>query len=471
MGLIKSTVKNCLAAFGGDLIRGNENHAFQGVSINSRAVQQGELFFCIKGDRFDGHDFISEAIASKASGIILSHREKLMPGMDAESGESPFVIQVPDTLIALQKLARFYRDQFPVRVVGITGTNGKSTTKEMTAAIAETSFIAHKNKGNLNNHIGLPLSLLSMRPDHEVAVMEMGMSAEGEIRRLAEIARPDIGVITNISEGHLIQLKDVRGVQRAKGELFEALSHDGTAIVNADDPLVLELARSLRTNIITFGINNKADVAAQDIRSRGNEGFDFTARIFAREIPVHLPFLGACNIYNALAAMATAHSLGVPDENMGAGLGRCKLLSQRYEIIQHNAITLINDSYNANPQSMREAISTLERYETAGKKYCVIGEMRELGDRARLSHTELGEEIARRSVDILITVGETAALAAQGALAKGMKKENISTASTHQDAVDFLKKKLQPGDCVLVKGSRGAKMEEIVNGLVPHQEG
>ncbi len=465
--MIESNVKDCLRAVGGELVHGNEDRSFRGVSINSRTVQKGELFFCIRGERFDGHDFIEDAVNKKAAGIVLSDQKKFLSLVDARHGERlPFVIQVRDTLTALQELARYYREKFPVRVVGITGTNGKSTTKEMTASITETKLSTHRNEGNLNNHIGLPLSMLAMKPDHEVAVLEMGMSAAGEIKRLAEIAKPDVGVITNISEGHLIQLKNVKGVQKAKGELFEALSEEGTAVVNADDPLVLELARSLRARVVTFGIKNDADVSARDIRSRPTEGFDFTARLFDREIPVRLPFLGACNIYNALAAMAAAHSLGVSAEGMSAGLENSKRLSQRYEIIRDASMTVINDTYNANPQSMREALATLLQYNAKGKKYFVIGEMRELGGLANSAHTELGEHIAEHGVDFLVTVGEQTRLAAQGASEAGMSKDRITAVPSHEEAVDFLKKHIQTGDCILVKGSRGAKMEEVVEGLI-----
>ncbi|PIQ97087.1 MAG: hypothetical protein COV67_06085 [Nitrospinae bacterium CG11_big_fil_rev_8_21_14_0_20_56_8] len=465
--LIETTAQECLGAIGGNLLAGNSTRRFRGVSIDSRTVREGNLFFCIRGERFDGHDFISEVIRKSAAGIVLSQQGEVPASLTGPSGsESPFVIRVEDTLRALQELARHHREKFPIRIIGITGTNGKSTTKEMVASVAEMKFETLRNRGNLNNHIGLPLTLMELGPHHQVAALEMGMSAAGEIRRLAEIARPDIGIITNISEAHLEELRTLKNVQKAKGELFEALPQNGTAIINADDPLVLELARSLRARTqITFGIDNRADVRASEIRPRDDEGFDFTVNLFDRKIPVFLPFPGRCNIYNALAALATGHSLGIDPDAMQTGLGQCRLLSQRNEMIEHGGITWINDSYNANPRSMREALDTLVRRKTPGKKIFALGEMRELADRSQSAHRELGRDIAAEPVDFLVTVGPLAALAAQGARETGMHADRIHSFASHAEAIAWLSKHLQPGDLVLVKGSRGAKMEEIIKGL------
>ncbi|MEE1550585.1 MAG: UDP-N-acetylmuramoyl-tripeptide--D-alanyl-D-alanine ligase, partial [Nitrospinaceae bacterium] len=291
-------VADCLKAIGGELVSGTGDKVFRGVSIDTRTLKEDELFVCIRGDRFDGHNFIEEARNKKAAAIVLSEKSNAL----SKNSEAPPVVRVGDTLKALQELSSFHRKQIPVRVVGITGTNGKSTTKEMIASITETKFKTVKTKGNLNNHIGLPLSLFHLSSDDKVAVLEMGMSAAGEIKRLAEIAQPEIGVLTNISEGHLVHLKTLKNVQAAKGELYDALSEQGTAIVNADDPLVLELAKSVRAKVVTYGIHSEADVKAGDIRPMNKEGFDFNVRLFDQTIPIRLPFLGACNIYNALAA-------------------------------------------------------------------------------------------------------------------------------------------------------------------------
>jgi len=459
--LIIGKAKDCLYAVNGKLLQGSETVIFRGVSINSRTIKEGELFVCIKGENFDGHDFFGDAFRKGAAGIILSDTKNLSTGMLGK-GESPFVIQSENTLRALQDLASYQRSLFPFRVIAVTGTNGKSTTKEMIASIIETKYKTLKTQGNLNNHIGLPLTLLKREPEHEVGVLEMGMSAAGEIKRLAEIAKPDIGVITNISAGHLGQLKTIKEVQTAKGELFDSLNKEGTAIVNADDPLVLELAKSLRIKKITYGIKEPADIQASDIRNKGNHGFTFTAKIFDQAIPVKLPQIGYCNIYNALAALATGHSLGITGKEMNLGLKNYQQIPQRNEQIHYEGMTLINDTYNANPQSMREALKTLKEINTQGKRFFIIGDMLELGPLSEPAHHELGQEIARSNVDYLVTVGPLASLAAESARTNVQQQLQIEKFNTHDEAANYLLQKVKKGDCLLVKGSRGSKMENVV---------
>ena len=466
MILIATNANEIRRAVEGELLSGSGDKHFRGVSIDSRTVRPGELYFCIRGERYDGHDFISEAIGKKASGVILADERKIPKAPRAGgAGDCPFVIRVRDTLTALQNCARFHRKQFQVRVVAITGTNGKSTTKEMTAAIAERKFNTLKTEGNLNNHIGLPLTLFNLDAGHKVAVLEMGMSAAGEIRRLAEIAEPEVGVISNISAGHLVKLRTLKNVQAAKGELFRALNREGTAIVNADDPLVLDLARSLRSRVVTFAIDNPADIRADEIRPRGNDGYDFNLRLFEQKIPIFLPFLGRCNIYNALAAIAAGHSLGVGTEDISLGLGGCRLMDQRFQVFRCRSMTLIDDTYNANPGSMREALTILSQYQTSGRRFFVIGDMLELGDAEQEAHARLGEETAGLPVDFFVTVGKRAALAGQAALKAGMAADHAVILHSHQEAVDYLSKNAQPGDCLLFKGSRGSKMETVVRGF------
>ncbi len=462
--MIESSAKECVRVLEGELLSGTEDQRFRGVSIDTRTLKAGELFFCIQGPNFDGHRFIEDAVRKSAAGIIVSDADAPLPA--ANKAKTPFMIRTRNTEVALQQLARVYRRRVPVRVVGVTGTNGKSTTKEMIAAIAETTFKTLKTRGNFNNHFGLPLSVLQMDPDQQAAVLEMGMSGPGEIRLLADIARPDIGVITNISEGHLEKLKTVRNVQAAKGELFESLDKDATAIVNADDPLVFELSRSLRARAITFGIDAAADVRATDIEPKPTGGFDFTVRLFEERFPVILPFLGQCNIYNALAALATGHSLGIEPQTMCRGLAGTKLLAQRQEVLKHASRTIINDAYNANPRSMREALATLAGMPVAGRRFMVIGDMLELGELSANAHTELGRDIAKHPIDVLVTVGELASLAAEGAASEGMDKDRVLALETRHDAAEYLKKNTRSGDCLLIKGSRGAAMEEVIRELL-----
>ena len=460
--MIEMKVEECLRAIGGKNSSGVGDEFFRGVSIDSRTLKKGELFVCIQGDRFDGHNFIKEAQDKQAAAIVLSEESE----MGRVRGKTPVVIRVKNTLKALQELALFYRKKMPVKVIGITGTNGKSTTKEMTAAITEKKFKTIKTKGNLNNHIGLPLNIFDLSKTDEIAVMEMGMSAAGEIKRLAEIAKPEIGVVTNISEGHLVHLKTLKKVQAAKGELFDSLSEKETAIVNADDPLVLELAKSVRAKVITYGIYKGADIKAENICPMDREGFKLSVNFSGKNIPMCIPFLGECNIYNALAAIATSWSLGIAPDDIKQGLMAAKLLANRFEVSEHRGVTIINDSYNANPRSMKEALKILAKYKCKGRRFFIVGEMLELGDLSKPAHKALGVDVAKYSIDYLVTVGDFSSHVAKSAVASGMNKKNTAIASGHECAVAFIKKHSRSGDCLLVKGSRGSKMEEVVRRFV-----
>ncbi|CAI2717699.1 UDP-N-acetylmuramoyl-tripeptide--D-alanyl-D-alanine ligase [Nitrospina watsonii] len=454
-----SDLNTVLEATQGEQVRGEASARFSGVSINSRTLKAGELFFCIQGDRFDGHDFLNDAIAKQAAGVIVSDRARLPLDRMADG---PFAVQVPDTLKALQDLAAFHRNQHKVRMVGVTGTNGKSTTKEMIAAITSTQFKTLKTQGNLNNHIGLPLTLLDLNAEHEVAVLEMGMSAAGEIRRLAEIARPEIGVITNISEAHMVHLETIHDVQAAKGELFEALPETGAAVVNADDPLVRELVGNLRARIITFGLDPTADVQARDIRSADVGGIEFTANVFDATVPVRLPFSGMHNVSNALAALAVGAALGMDANSMASGLQRTQGLDQRGQIFEHQGMTLLNDTYNANPRSMLEAIKTLRALPCSGRRFLVIGDMLELGAQEEAAHRKVGQWAEENEIDCLVSVGVLAKLAADAAVNAGMKRDHVHSAETHDEAAQYLTHHARKGDCLLFKGSRGSQMETVI---------
>jgi len=462
-----SDLKTLVNAIQGEHLMGEPSQKFQGVSINSRTVKQGELFFCIQGDRFDGHEFLNDVVEKKAAGVVISDRAKLKESRLQTS--DLFAVAVPDTIHALQELAGYHRDQFSIHVVGVTGTNGKSTTKEMIASVMKMRYSTLKTEGNLNNHIGLPLTLLELKPSHEAAVIEMGMSAAGEIERLAEIAKPQIGVITNISQAHMIQLKNLKDIQAAKGELFQSLDEGSTAIVNADDPLVYELAENLRAGVITFGIDNEADVRATDIRPSENSGYDFTLNVLGKAVAVHLPFLGRFNIYNALAAAAVGHALDISSTLIKTGLGVKHKLSQRGESIRYGDMEILNDTYNANPQSMREAMQILKEHTTNGRKFLVIGDMLELGDGEQSAHQQLGNEAAGHGFDFLVTVGELAGVAGTAAVEAGMAKDQVHCFDHHRPAAEFLKTIARPGDCLLFKGSRGSHMETVLEGLMQQE--
>ncbi len=461
---MNSDLGSLLNAVKGKKVFGQSSDQFRGVSIDSRTLRSEQLFFCISGDRFDGHNFLKEVIKKKAGGIVISRRDTIAE-LDLEASGT-FVVWVPDTLKAMQDLAKFRRNQLNLKVIGVTGSNGKSTTKEMIAAIVSAVAKTFKTRGNLNNHIGLPLNIFELEESHQVAVFEMGMSAAGEIRQLANIAQPEVGLITNISKAHMVHLKNIKEIQAAKGELFDALPPSGTAIVNADDPLVRDLAVRLRSNTVTFGIEKPADVQAHNIKLKGTSGYDFTANIFDREIPIHVPLLGFGNVYNALAAITTGYCLGVPLETMNENLNKIERLPQRCEVTQFKNIFFINDSYNANPQSMRQALNMLIQFQHTGKKILVLGDMLELGDAEYEEHKNIGELIAGLKIDQLITIGGLAEEISEGAFSKGMSRDCIHHFKKHNEASEFLKNIIQSGDCILFKGSRGAQIEIAFNNLM-----
>ncbi len=456
---MKKNIQTVLTATGGRLIHRGSDQKFTGLSIDSRTLESGELFLCLTGERFNGHDFLSDAVRKEAAGLIVSSLDKLP---DMKEGEGPFVVQVEDTLLGLQSLAHYFRKHFSLKVVGITGTNGKSTTKEMIASIANTQFNTLKSHGNFNNHIGLPLNLLRLNDQHEVAILEMGMSAKGEIARLAQIAEPDIGLITNISEAHMVHLPTVRDVQSAKGELFAALNESSCAVVNADDPLVLELAKNLRSKKITFGVDNEADVRGLDIRPGTGFGYQFSLVTSGGTHPVNLPFPGRYNVLNAVAAAATGFALGLAPEQIVKGLETSELLGQRVQVRQEKGMTLLDDTYNANPRSMLEAIKTLSGLNSTGKRFLVIGDMFELGKNETTAHQLLGKQVAEGSIDFLVGVGDLIGLTVESAIAAGQPKEQSAFFKTHEEAARFLQDNAQSGDVILFKGSRGAQMERVL---------
>tara|TARA_B100000686_G_C16784810_1_gene974494 strand:+ start:1357 stop:2739 length:1383 start_codon:yes stop_codon:yes gene_type:complete len=451
-------------AIGGSLVCGRPESRFRGVSIDSRSLSAGELFFCLKGKRFDGHDFLPSVLEKKAAGIVFSDGHRL-PDFINQEDDFLFAIQVEDVLAAMQYYARHHLRRVNPKVVAITGTNGKSSTKEMAAAIVETRFKTLKTQGNFNNHVGLPLTLFGLEFDHRVVVLEMGMSAAGEIRRLAEIAEPDIGVITNISEAHLVHLKNVKEVQSAKGELLDALDDKGSAVINADDPMVFELARSIKGKVVTYGVNALADIRASEIKARQGGGYDITVSLYGRKVPMNIPFAGLFNVSNALAAIAIGYVLKIPTGEMLRGLINTQLPTQRMEIFARNGLWVIDDSYNANPRSMQEALCVLAEYPVSGRRFFVMGDMLELGDISEFGHRRLGQEVVHKGIDFLFAVGDLAALAVESAVEEGMDKERAVICSGHVDAGERLACIVEEGDCLLFKGSRGSRMEKVLEEL------
>ncbi|MFH1075837.1 MAG: UDP-N-acetylmuramoyl-tripeptide--D-alanyl-D-alanine ligase [Pseudomonadota bacterium] len=457
------TVADILSASGGKLLCGSPAIHINGISIDSRTMVRDACFIAIKGDRYDGHDFIPGALNAGALAIIASD----IPNQEVIKRENAIAyIKVADTKKALGQLALWRRDKAGIPVVAITGTNGKTTTKNMTQAVLNQYLSALATAGNQNNQIGVPLTLLRLEGFHKVAILEFGTNTPGEIKELSNIARPNVGVITNIGRGHLERLSTIDGIMKEKGDLFASLPQDGVAIVNMDDPRTRTLGASHHGQTITCGIENKsAHVTAKDIRSNG-EGHFFMLSTPAGKIEVRLSLPGRFNISNALSAASVGHYFNVPLEMIRDGLEQIRPAALRMQLIRLNTgIMVINDTYNANPESMLSALETLFFLKGKGDGVAALGDMLELGDHANKAHYEIGETTVRYSLTHLFTVGRLADYIAQGAMNGGMQRERI-TSGMHEEVLELLKSSLKTGDWVLVKGSRGMAMERIVEGLI-----
>ncbi|HSA78765.1 MAG TPA: UDP-N-acetylmuramoyl-tripeptide--D-alanyl-D-alanine ligase [Nitrospirota bacterium] len=442
-----------------DILERFERMEIKGVSIDSRTIKKGELFVAIKGPRFDGHDFVREVIKNGAWGALVERSE--LETKYASLGGLRNILAVEDTIFALQEMSKMHRKRFAIPVIGITGSNGKTTTKEMLASILKQRGAVLKNEGNLNNHIGVPLTLLKLNARHKSAAVEMGMSALGEIDALARLVRPDVGVITNIGPAHLEFLGTMDTVAQAKAELLGNLKMGGTAVLNADDQYFTPLRNKYGGRVLSFGIENKADVSASGIR-QGKDFTDMTIEADDSRVNVRLPAVGKHNIYNALAASAAATAVGMPLDAVKYGLEDFSPVAMRSELKQVKGRTVLADYYNANPGSVKAALETLISLGAGRKSVAVLGDMLELGDIAADAHREVGRTVAHLGVDVLITMGSLATYINEGALEEGMPQDRVIVAGSHAEAAALLKERSKNGDAILIKGSRGMKMEKIL---------
>ena len=442
-----------------DILKRVESMEIKGISIDSRNIKEGELFVAIKGDRFDGHDFVPDAIKKGAWGALVDR--SLLENRFASLGKIKNIVPVEDTLHALQEMSYMHRKKFPLPLVGITGSNGKTTTKEMLAGILQKHGPVLKNEGNLNNHIGVPLTLLKLEARHKAAAVEMGMSALGEIDTIARLASPDVGVITNIGPAHLEFLGTMDGVAEAKGELLNNLRPGGTAVLNADDRYFVALKKKFSGRIVSFGIDNAADVRASDIQ-QGKDVTEFTIHAEGSTVKVRLRAVGRHNIYNALAAAAAAMATGLSLDAVKCGLDAFSPVAMRSEVKTLQGRTVLADCYNANPASMEAALVTLMSLAAGKKTIAVLGDMLELGEGSLEAHHAIGRTAARLGVDLVITLGTLGRHIAAGAVQAGMPRDRVLEADTNAEAAQMLRTHTRPGDAVLVKGSRGMKMEKIL---------
>ena len=424
----------------------DENTELGAVVIDSRALQPGDLFVAYKGERVDGHDYIAAAF-DRGAACCLAQR--------IPEGESRPILLVEDVQNALERIAADYRAGLDLPLVGITGSVGKTSAKEMIAAVLEQRFRVLKTDKNLNNQIGVPMTISRITPAHQVAVVEMGISGFGEMRLLARIARPTIAVFTMIGHAHLEFLHDRAGVFRAKTEMLEEMDENAVVLVNGDDDLLQKL--SCRQRLLRFGLGENCQIRALDVRPDGEGGTACTIRFGAREIPVRIPAFGQHMVYAALEGAAVGLVLGLGDEEIAAGIAAYETVGRRAAVTETGKLTLIDDSYNANPDSVKCGVDSL--LQLPGRHVCILGDMLELGEREKEMHRDLGAYAARRGVDLLLCSGPLSKEFAAGAGERGRWFE------TREELIEQLPQWIRPGDRVLVKASRGSRFEEVAEAL------
>ncbi|MCZ6781798.1 MAG: UDP-N-acetylmuramoyl-tripeptide--D-alanyl-D-alanine ligase [Proteobacteria bacterium] len=453
---------------GASLRRGAEEKPVTGVSIDSRAIASGELFVAIRGPRHDAHSFLSQALEAGAAALVV---ERGRVADDALPGDTA-VLEVDDTTAALGSLAAGHRATFRGPVVAVTGSSGKTTTKEMCASILSVRAACLKNEGNLNNEFGLPLTLLRLRPEHQSAVVELGMNHRGEIARLAAISAPTVGLVTNVGIAHIEFLGSRDEIAREKGDLFAALAEDGIAVVNRDDARVGEQARRAPGAVLGYSTRSNAEVVARKIRFLDEGTFTFDLTTPEGEISLRVPGLGETTVINATAAAAAALAAGASLDDIRTGLGAYRNVGGRMaRIALAGDVTLIDDTYNANPQSLRAALETLARLKGDGRGLAVVGDMGELGDDTEEAHRQAGRAAAELGVDFLFALGERAPLVAEAAAAAGMDGGRARAVPDHAAASRAVRDLLRPRDWVLVKGSRAMQMERVVAALTSKETG
>jgi UDP-N-acetylmuramoyl-tripeptide--D-alanyl-D-alanine ligase len=450
------------AAAGGRVVRAG-SLPVSGGAVDSRLVSSGNAFFALPGERTDGHRYLERAVAAGAAALVVS-QDLPAVRLDALTVDGAVtILRVADSAVALRAVAGAYRDRFHPLVVGITGSLAKTSTKEQLAEVLEEDFRVLRNPANWNNEIGLPMTLLQLRPEHQVAVLEMGLYTTGEIALLARLARPSIGVVTAVRGVHLSRAGSIEAIEAGKRELVEALPPDGWAILNADDPRVLGMARATAAQVRTYGFSDAADVRATEVQALGPAGMRFVLDLGGEAHEVHSPALGRHGVHNALAAAAVASCAGMGARSIVRGLARAFSMPHRSQLLTAGSWTILDDSYNASPDAVLAALGLLA--ELPGRHLAVLGEMLELGDTAAAEHHRVGTRAAD-VVDRLIVVGAGARGIAEGAVAAGLAAAHVATSADRDEALSILLAELRAGDTVLVKASRGAELDVLVDQLV-----
>jgi UDP-N-acetylmuramoyl-tripeptide--D-alanyl-D-alanine ligase len=452
------TADDLLAATGGTLLARSDRPVLGGA-VDSREVRPGNLFVALPGERTDGHRFVGAALAAGAAGVLVAR-----PPDDVDlAAVDATIVHVAEPLAALHAVASAWRRRFDPLVVGITGSIAKTSTKEAVATVLGAAMPTLKNEGNLNNEIGLPLTVLRLRSEHRAAALEMGMYVGGEIADLARIGRPEIGIVTAVQPVHLSRIGTIEAIEQAKGELVEALPEDGVAVLNADDERVRRMGSRTTARVVRYGFAPDAEVRGDDVRSLGVDGMAFELVADGARVPVRIPTLGRLAVHNALAAIAAGRAAGVPMATIVDALAGGWSAPHRTQLVRAAGITIVDDSYNASPGSVAAALELLSGL--PGRRVAVLGEMLELGADHDDGHRRTGEAAASL-VDRLVVVGEGAEGIALGAADAGLDRARLLAVRDRAEALDVLRAILVPGDVVLVKASRGIELDLLVDDLV-----
>ncbi|MHB1136436.1 MAG: UDP-N-acetylmuramoyl-tripeptide--D-alanyl-D-alanine ligase [Coriobacteriia bacterium] len=453
---------------GGELLAGSAETVVNGLSIDSREVQPGAAFIAFAGEKTDGHEHIGAALESGARAILVTRDDEGVRAAFAEyeRPESALVL-IDDSQRVIEALAAWHRDRLHIQVIGITGSTGKTTTKDFVRSVLATQMRVVATSGNRNNELGVPLTVMDAGVDTEVLVVEMAMRGVGQIAHLCGIARPTAGLVTNVGVSHMEVLGSQEAIASAKGELVTAVPAEGRVFINGDDAWTARMADDAVAAVTRYGLGPDAEITAHDVVTSASGAPSFTLVVPEGEVGVTLPVPGKHNVYNALAAAAVGRYLGVPLEDIARGLEGATFSRWRMEtFISASGVTVINDAYNANPASMRAAVEALEDVPTTGRRIAVLGDMAELGSLTELAHFELGQQVAHSSVDALVAVGELGARIGDGARAAGMNEENVRPCVDAIEAVEVLDDLVEAGDTVLVKASRVMGLEAVVEGMM-----
>ncbi len=442
----------------GKLLWGDPDRVFSGVTTDSRKVAAGNLFIPLIGEKFDGHDYIEQCCNNGAAVCLTQKPVPEKQGCTA--------ILVGDTAKALRDLAAWHRNKYDIPVVGITGSVGKTSTKDMMACVLSKKYEVLKTQGNFNNEIGLPLTLLNLEARHEAAVIEMGMSGFGEISRLTAVAQPQIAVITNIGVSHIEKLGSQRGILRAKLEILEGLKPGGAVVLNGDDPLLREQSGKLGFKTIYYGMEQSSDYTAGAYKSLGEAGTCFNISLEGREYVVKVPVPGIHNVYNALAAIAVGIEMNIPMDTIIDGIGGYSPGNMRQNIITYNGMKIINDAYNASPQSVQASINVLEELASGSRSIAVLGDMLEMGTMSEELHYSVGSFIKDKKLDYLVTVGMDSENISRAVTDSGNKSIKTRHFADTAQALEYILGIIGRGDYILIKGSRGMKMEQIAEGIM-----